>query len=364
MPKTVTLASVQMNATPAPLGERLSRAANLLAQAAASGAQVVLLPECFNLGYTYEEINYERAELPDGQTAQWLKAQAHQHNVYVAGSWIVRVHDHLFQRAHLAAPDGRTWHYDKHYPLVWERAFFREGDTLTVADTEHGKIGLMVGWDSAHPDLWRRYAGKVDLLLIPSSLPRVERPSVQFASGARYTLAIGNHHVADGDLHRQAAWLGVPVAYSTAWGELNTLLPMPLLSLGVMAGYQPALLKHTEDVGSMRFLARFDRHTKVIGADGTTLAQAGEGDALALATVTLPDHTPVPQRAQPPVETDDFTRFMADIVGAGAMTLVYQRGARQHYGGTMAPTSRSTYWWARFAVLAFLLGVMLGRKWR
>lgn len=362
MPKTLTLASVQMNATPAPLGERLSRAAELVAQAAASGAQVVVLPEYFNLGYTYEEINYERAELPDGPTTQWLTAQARQHRVYLAGSWLVRAHDHLLNRAHLAAPDGRIWHYDKHYPMVWERAFFREGDLLTVADTEHGKLGLLIGWDCAHPDLWRRYAGKVDALLVCGGTPRVERPSVQFPDGARYTLAIGNHHFADSDLHRQAAWLGVPIAYSAAWGELNTLLPMPLLSLGVMSGYQPALLKHTEEAGRMRFIARCDRHTKIIGADGTTLARAGEGDAIARATVTLPDHTPVPQGEQPPVETDHFTRFMADIVGAGAMTLVYQRGARQHYGGTMAPTSRSTYWWARFAVLAFLLGVMLGGK--
>lgn len=362
MPKTVTLASVQMNATPAPLGERLSRAQALVAQATGAGANIVLLPELFNLGYSYEEVNYERAELPDGDTAQWLKAQAREHGVYVAGSWLVRVHDHIFNRAHLVAPDGRVWHYDKHYPFLWERAFFREGDTLTVAETEYGNIGLMICWDSAHAELWRRYAGKVDLLLIPSCPPRVERPRIDFAGGDSYTLQIGNHHFADNDLHQQARWLGVPVAHSAAWGELNTLLPMPLIALGVLSGYQPELLQHTQEAGKMRFVASFDRHTKIIGADGQTLALAGEGDAIALASVTLPDQTPVPHGDQPPVETDTFTFFMVDVAGAGAMSPVYQRGARQHYGGSMSPTSRSTYWWSRLAVLTLLLGFILGRK--
>ena len=72
MPKTIQIAAVQMDARPAPTPERLARAENLVAQAAHSGAQLVVLPEVFNTGYEYSDQNFARAEAPDGQTASWM----------------------------------------------------------------------------------------------------------------------------------------------------------------------------------------------------------------------------------------------------------------------------------------------------
>ena len=79
------VAAIQMEAKAAPKAERLARAEQLVAGAAAAGAQLVLLPECFNTGYTYSEENHARVERIDGPTATWLRETASRLDIYIAG---------------------------------------------------------------------------------------------------------------------------------------------------------------------------------------------------------------------------------------------------------------------------------------
>ena len=74
MPKTIKVATVQMDAMPAPVSERLERAEKIVVQAAQEGAQLVVLPELFNTGYAYIDDNYILAEPLDGMTSAWMKA--------------------------------------------------------------------------------------------------------------------------------------------------------------------------------------------------------------------------------------------------------------------------------------------------
>ena len=53
------------------------------------GADLVLLPEMFNTGFSMESAAH--AEEVNGPTTQWLLAQAKQLNAVVCGSLIVRV---------------------------------------------------------------------------------------------------------------------------------------------------------------------------------------------------------------------------------------------------------------------------------
>ena len=76
MGRKLKIAAVQMDVTVAPVPERLSRATDLIAQAAQAGAQLVALPELFNTGYGYDDSYYALAEPLDGQTVTWMKAQA------------------------------------------------------------------------------------------------------------------------------------------------------------------------------------------------------------------------------------------------------------------------------------------------
>ena len=179
-----------MDATPAPLDERLSRAAYLIAEAVSAGAKIVVLPELFNAGYEYHERNYQLAEPINGKSVTWMKKQSAQHQIHLAGSLMLVDANEIYNTALLIAPDGKLWRYDKQYPFLWERAYLKEGHSLTIADTEFGNLGMMICWDSAHADLWKQYAGKVDAMLVmscPSSrlvMPLIRRASMAARSSA------------------------------------------------------------------------------------------------------------------------------------------------------------------------------------
>lgn len=98
MTRTVIAAAVQLDAAPAPVPDRLFRAAQQIEQAAAAGAQLVVLPEVFNTGYVYDDANYALAEPLNGQTITWMKDQAAARQVYVAGSLLLLDGDELFHQ--------------------------------------------------------------------------------------------------------------------------------------------------------------------------------------------------------------------------------------------------------------------------
>lgn len=214
MSRILVIAAIQMDATPSPTPDRLVRATSLVAEAAASGAELVVLPECYNTGYGYIEHNYRAAEPLDGQTVMWMKAQAQHHNIHLSGTLMLHDGDEVYNSALLFAPDGRMWRYDKRHPYQWERAYFREGHQMMVADTDLGKLGMLICWDSAHANLWEQYSGKVDAVIIPSCPPRIEEAELVFADGQRFQSWVKSAHFADQDIHDQAVWLKVPVVHA------------------------------------------------------------------------------------------------------------------------------------------------------
>jgi len=188
MPQTLKIAAVQMMGTVAPTNQRLERAENLVKNAAEDGANLVVLPELFNTGYGYGEEIYEQTETIGGQTVTWMKTQAKKHQVHLCGTLLIKDHNHVFNTALLFAPDGRMWRYDKNYPFMWERAFFREGNNITIAETDIGTFGMMICWDSAHMNLWQQYAGRIDAMLIPSCPPLFNQAELVFPGGERRKL--------------------------------------------------------------------------------------------------------------------------------------------------------------------------------
>jgi predicted amidohydrolase len=122
--------------------------------------------------------------------------------------------------------------YDKIYPYLWERAYFREGRSTTIADTDLGKLGMLLCWDTVHPDLWQRYAGKVDAIVITSCPPSMHRSDLVFPNGEYFTATIAGKpipedaHFQDMDVEDQAGWLRVPVAASNGAGKFRSRLPL------------------------------------------------------------------------------------------------------------------------------------------
>ncbi len=341
MPRTITIAAVQMDASPAPTPDRLDRAGRLVSAAAGDGAQLVVLPELFNTGYAYADANHRLAEPFDGQTVTWMKGSAARLNVHLAGSLMLLDQDDIYNALLLFAPDGRMWRYDKLYPWGWERGYFRPGRGITVAETDLGHVGMLICWDTAHPRLWRKYTGRVDLMMISSCPPDVSNPTFHFPSSDSLTFdrmgpilasMKGSGRLVFGDMiDRQAGWLGVPCVNTVGSGHLRTPIPNGLGSFLTFLPLAPWLLRYLPQAGRMHMSSDYIAGCKVVDASGQVLASLTQeqGETFTLAQVTLAEERPRPQGPQPASPVPFLTYLSSDVLLPALTIPVYRRGVRR-----------------------------------
>lgn len=319
-PASLTLASIQMDATIAPRSERLQRAGHWLRQAHEAGADLALLPEMFNCGY-----GYDRARVPaepwDGPTLSFLSESAKSHGIACAGSFLVEDAGEVFNSLALATANGDVHRYDKVYPWGWERSLFRGSRSRTVvADTALGRIGMLVCWDSAHPELWAEYAGKVDLMLVSSCPPDVTNPIFSLRDGTRLTLehspllrgfSGGAHEVFGPMIDEQAAWLGVPLCASVGCGSVTTLLPRSKT-------LAPAFLYlyGSKDFETVSMTCQLTPGSKVLDQGGHRVAERSqkEGEGMVIGRVDLAAERPTPKTEQPRARVPRSGFWISDLV--------------------------------------------------
>ncbi|MEP7290036.1 MAG: carbon-nitrogen hydrolase family protein [Chloroflexota bacterium] len=344
MSRTLKIAAIQMDATPSPLDERLNRAVDLIAEAVTSGAQLIVLPELFNTGYEYHERNYDLAERLDGTTVTWMKTQAAQHGIHLAGALLLLDGSDIYNTALLIAPNGQVWRYDKNYPFLWERAFFRAGNHITVADTELGKLGMMICWDAAHPAMWQQYTGQIDAMVVMSCPPKLSSADLVFPDGGRVNVRdlgglwqgmyTDEEYFPGRDMDEHAAWLGVPVVNTAGGGKFRSKMPLSKLSLFSYLLLRPDLWSKLRDASKVQIEAGYDPQTKVIAANGQVMSRVNSpGDGLVMSEVALADDLPQPQDAQPNMRTSPFTFFGVDTFGSTLMAFVYRLN-RRHFKQT------------------------------
>ncbi len=341
--QTLTLAAVQMDANPAPTQERLARAETLVAEAAAAGATLVVLPEIFNIGYGYTPDNFRRAEPPNGPTVTWMRATAHRLNIHLAGSLLLRDQGEIYNSLLLFAPRGQMWRYDKLYPWSWERGYFRPGKTITVAQTDLGAIGMMVCWDVAHPTLWRRYAGQVDLMIISSCPPDGSNPTYIFPNGQQVTVEqLGPvmkalkgtaRRVFGETVNQQTAWLGVPSVQTVCSGHIKTEIPNGVASVCTLLPVAPWAIRYLPHASKLQMSCEMVEGCKIVAATGHVLTEltGAQGKAFALSEVTLPDKTPAPRGPQPVPPISKLTYLFSDMLIPALTIPTYKKGLRQQH---------------------------------
>lgn len=132
--------------------ENLARAEARIAEAAIHGAQVVLLPEALNLGWTHPSALAHGDAIPESETYARLSEAARRHRVLVCAGLVERHTDGVFNSALLFNADGRLiLHHRKINELDIGRQFYRIGETLSVARTEFGTFGLIICADAFAP---------------------------------------------------------------------------------------------------------------------------------------------------------------------------------------------------------------------
>lgn len=131
--------------------------------AAAAGAQLIVLPELASTGYSFDtrEEAYAHAEqVPTGPTCQaWIDAAA-EHNAYIVAGIAELDGVHLYDTAVLIGPEGYIGRYRKTHLWNREKLIFSTGDEYPVFDTRIGRIGLLICWDIWFPEVARILAAQ------------------------------------------------------------------------------------------------------------------------------------------------------------------------------------------------------------
>jgi nitrilase len=168
----VTVAVVQAGAVLFDSNANLTKAEELIAQAAAAGARLVVFPEAFIGGYPKGEDFGARvgSRTDDGrklfrryfESAIDVPGPATERLGYAAqdsGAWVVigvieRSGGTLYCTALFFAPDGSlAGKHRKLMPTAMERLIwgFGDGSTLPVLDTGFGRIGAVICWENYMP---------------------------------------------------------------------------------------------------------------------------------------------------------------------------------------------------------------------
>jgi deaminated glutathione amidase len=176
------VAAVQMVSTPDWPRNR-DAAARLIAQAAAAGAGLVLLPEYFCLLGRQDTDKLALAEAAgDGPIQQFLSGQARQHGLWLIGGTLpVQTDDEqrVFNRSGVWRPDGQLHaRYDKMHLFAYdngqegydEQRTLRAGTAPVAVQVGPLRVGLSICYDLRFPELYRALMQPpCDLLCVPAA---------------------------------------------------------------------------------------------------------------------------------------------------------------------------------------------------
>ncbi|MEM1087723.1 MAG: N-carbamoylputrescine amidase [Pseudomonadota bacterium] len=207
MPKTITVAALQLGFTKADMEANIAHVAEHVGQAAAAGADIILPPELFSDHYfckTQEEHHFATAY-------PWTKHPAVKAMAKLAADLDVVIPVSIFEKdgpeyynsVVIADADGSLLGvYRKSHipdgPGYQEKFYFRPGDTgFRVWNTQKGKIGVGICWDQWFPEAARAMALMgADILLYPTAIGS-EPQDETLDTAARWRRAMQGHAVSN-----------------------------------------------------------------------------------------------------------------------------------------------------------------------
>ncbi|MBV6272304.1 carbon-nitrogen hydrolase family protein [Alcaligenaceae bacterium CGII-47] len=179
--KTFKVAAIQM-VSGVSAKHNLSEAAGLIAQAAVSGARLVVLPEYFCLMGQHDTDKLGLAEdFGQGPIQSFLSQQAQEHGLWLVGGTLPLRSpdaDRIYNACLTFGPDGKVCaRYDKIHLFGFQRGdedydesrVIRPGDNAPqVLALPFGRVGLSICYDLRFPEMFRAW-GDVSLLVLPAA---------------------------------------------------------------------------------------------------------------------------------------------------------------------------------------------------
>lgn len=228
------VAAIQMQCDAFSLDGNLQRAGEHIHEAARAGAKIVLLPELFGTGYSFEKRLFDYMEPIGGNTTQWMKAWSQRENIYLGACICESAYQGNYDTFVMTSPSGSVFTYRKRYPAFFEKLFFKAGSDEGIIHTEFGRIGVMVCWDIVHSRLFRELQNRIDMLLICSAWPDLTTGNIPLPIFDRWMYSCPTQ------IPRiLARKLGVPVMFANMAGEFQTKIP------GLGLRYRSSFAGHT-----------------------------------------------------------------------------------------------------------------------
>lgn len=178
--RKVTVAAIQMQCSKV-VEENINKADQMVRQAAAQGANIILLPELFERPYFCQERRYEyyayaKPVMENDAVLHFMEVAKELH-VVLPISFYEKDGNVLYNSIAIIDADGtmlgvyrKTHIPDDHY--YQEKFYFTPGNTgFRVWDTAFGKIGVGICWDQWFPETARAMAVKgAEILLYPTAI--------------------------------------------------------------------------------------------------------------------------------------------------------------------------------------------------
>ena len=206
-PRPVTVAATQF-ACSWDLDANLARADAMVREAAARGAQVILLQELFETPYfcIEQDSRHLRLATPleDNCSVAHFSRVAAELGVVLPVSFFERAGNAYFNSVALIDADGRVLGvYRKAHipngPGYQEKTYFSPGDTgFRVWDTAFGRIGVGICWDQWFPECARVMALQgAELLLYPTAIGTEPPPALPVNSREHWQRTQQGHAAAN-----------------------------------------------------------------------------------------------------------------------------------------------------------------------
>ena len=186
------IALLQMRSRAGDIAKNTATVIAYMREAAAHGADILLLPECFLTGYVLPIANHE-ALTKDSEPIQTIRTAAREFNIGVVATAFTQGNTKPRNTAFVIDKRGEIlMQYDKVHTCDFaDEACLEHGSEFKVCSLDGVQLGVMICYDREYPESARILMLKgAELILVPNDCQSM-RPRVQALSTRAYENMVG-----------------------------------------------------------------------------------------------------------------------------------------------------------------------------
>jgi predicted amidohydrolase len=173
MKREIRAAAIQFNIKLGDIDANVEYVREALARLAKAGCDLAVLPEMWNCGFAYRELNELAKRTP--QVVEEMGRLSREHGIVLIGSVPEPDGNKVCNTAYVLDQGNLLGKYRKiHlFSLMNEDRAFTGGDSRLLVDTHVGRVGVFICYDIRFPELARRLAVEgADILVVPGEWPK------------------------------------------------------------------------------------------------------------------------------------------------------------------------------------------------